>query len=156
MTPLESPSSAPSVSLPLLTELADDAALEALPTLTEVVATAAAAIPDAPPTHTASASPAADNLPVLLESVGISYLPDVPVESTEKASGQPAPVLLSEVQLQQLEQQLTHHLESVLRNKLSLRLEQLQKLALDQALSELKTELPMLLRDVLSKHLESR
>ncbi|MBI3221603.1 MAG: hypothetical protein HYZ46_00620 [Nitrosomonadales bacterium] len=151
MTPLELPSTDQPGSLPLLTELADDLTPEELPTLTEVVD-----ISTSPADEPLDAAVMPDDLPILPESARIADHADAHVHSPEAAGDEPAASLLSEAQLQQLEQQLTRHLETLLRNKLSLRLEQLQKQALDQALGELKAELPMLLRDALSAHLEPR
>lgn len=151
MMPLEPPSTDQPGSLPLLTELADDIIPEELPTLTEVVD-----ISTAPADDPLDAAVMPDELPILPESARIADHADAHVQSPKVVSDEPAASLLGEAQLQQLEQQLTHHLETLLRNKLSLRLEQLQKQALDQALGELKAELPMLLRDALSGHLDPR
>jgi hypothetical protein len=57
--------------------------------------------------------------------------------------------------MQQLLHQLESHLGTLFTKKLSLRLEQLQRQAIDQALDELKAELPELLRDALDEF-ESR
>lgn len=127
-------------SLPLLTELADGG--DELPTLTEAITVA-----DAPIT--------ADELPILLEPADITDLHfDSAAPAITDEFAVPLPHLLSEAQIQLLEQQLAAHLETLLKDKLILRLEQLQKLALEQALGELKAELPMLLHDVLSDHLK--
>ncbi len=53
-------------------------------------------------------------------------------------------------------QQFQTHIETLFTKKLSLRLEESQRHAIDQALDELKAELPELLRDALNDHLESR
>ena len=53
-------------------------------------------------------------------------------------------------------QQFQTHIETLFTKKLSLRLEESQRHAIDQALDELKAELPELLRDALNAHLESR
>lgn len=131
-------------SLPLLTELADQGTLDELPTLTEIVATHAAATA---PTHDPD-----DDLPILLEKAETDTSAPHPPDQPDL----PAPLALSETQLLQLEQRLAAHLEIVLRDKLGTRLEQLQKSALNLTLAELKAELPELLRDALPDHLKPR
>jgi len=52
--------------------------------------------------------------------------------------------------MQRLLQHLEAHLDGVFAHKLSINLEQLQRQAVEQAISELKAELPELLRDALN------
>ena len=62
-----------------------------------------------------------------------------------------APRTLSAEEMQHLLQHLEAHLETVFSSKLNNQLEQLQKLAVELAVSEFKAELPQLLRDALTK-----
>jgi hypothetical protein len=62
---------------------------------------------------------------------------------------------LNEVEKQQLLFKLERHLETLLSQKLALYLEQVQRVAIDQAIYELKSELPELLREALNAHLDS-
>jgi hypothetical protein len=64
--------------------------------------------------------------------------------------------VLSTQDIQQLLPQLEVQIETLFTRKLGLHLEQLQRQAIDQALIELKTELPELLRDTLNAYLDSR
>lgn len=64
--------------------------------------------------------------------------------------------VLSTEEIQQLQHKLEAHIEALFTRKLSLHLEQLQRQAIDRAISELKTELPELLRDTLNAYLDSR
>jgi hypothetical protein len=66
------------------------------------------------------------------------------------------PRVLNAEEIQQLLPQLEAHIETLFSQKLGLHLEQLQRQAIDQALDELKAELPELLRDALNTLLESR
>jgi len=106
--------------LPILTEMADGPALDDLPILTEVVSE--------------KAQPG-DSQPVFVQEL-------IPSESA-------LPRTLNTEEMQRLLQQLETHLEIVFTSKLNGQLEQLQKLAVDLAVSEFKAELPQLLRDAL-------
>jgi hypothetical protein len=119
----------PAEDLPLLTTVVEEASDE-LPTLTDVVGKTHAIVEE--------------ELPVLMEAVSIE--PASHAEVVENAVPSPA---LSEADIQRLIQQLEAHLESVFAQKLGHRLEQLQRLAVDQAIRELKAELPQMLRDAL-------
>ena len=66
------------------------------------------------------------------------------------------PHTLNAEEIQQLLPQLEARLETLFTQKLRLHLEQMQRLAIDQALDELKAELPELLRNALDAHLDSR
>ena len=65
------------------------------------------------------------------------------------------PRLLSEEEIQQLLPQLEAHIEALFTKKLALHLEQLQRQAIEQAIRELKTELPELLHEALYTYLDS-
>lgn len=66
------------------------------------------------------------------------------------------PRVLNADEIQQLLPQLETHIEALFTRKLGAQLEQLQRLAIEQAISELKAELPELLRDTLNAYLDSR
>jgi len=98
---------------------------------------------------------AADKLPVLTQVAGKAPAEDLPtlteiVEETVPHSS------LSTKERQQLLRQMEKHLETLFSQKLALKLEQLQRQTVKQAISELKAELPDLLRDALNAHLDSR
>ncbi|MDO9010875.1 MAG: hypothetical protein Q7U78_03565 [Gallionella sp.] len=105
--------------LPLLTEVVEHPDFDDLPILTEVVA---------------------EEIPV-----GDSHL----IAEQQTASAAVLPHALTTEEMQRLLQQLEIHLETVFTGKLNRHIEQLQKLAVDLAISELKAELPKLLRDAL-------
>lgn len=103
---------------------------EELPLLTEVV--------DAP---------SSEELPILFEII------QDPDEKPQPDTVQEKPALprtLNAKEMQQLLQQLEVHLETVFTNKLNSQLEELQRLAVELAVSEFKAELPQLLRDALT------
>ncbi|MDP1594849.1 MAG: hypothetical protein Q8L80_11485 [Gallionella sp.] len=108
-----------------------------------------------------------DDLPLLTEVVNHPDFNDLPilteVVAEETQTGEPhsiadqptasaavLPRTLSAEEMQYLLQQLETHLETVFTGKLNRHIEQLQKLAVDLAISELKAELPQLLRDALT------
>lgn len=95
--------------------------------------------------------------PVPTPTIGETTLNNLPM-LTEVVAGADThlPRVLSAEEIQQLLHQLEAHIETLFTQKLGLRLEQLQRQAIDQALDELKAELPELLRDALNAHLESR
>jgi len=108
---------------------------EDLPCLTEVVS-------DALP----------DDLPLLTE---IIHAPP-PAEAirpviTQPINATPSTRTLNAEEMQQLLLHIEDHLETVFTGKLNSQLEQLQKLAVDLAVSEFKAELPQLLHDALTK-----
>lgn len=111
--------------LPLLTEVVDQQDFDDLPILTEIVAEETQA--------------------------GESH----PITDQQTASTPVLPRSLSTEEMQRLLQQLEIHLETVFTGKLNQQIEQLQKLAVDLAISELKAELPKLLRDALTSTDES-
>ena len=65
------------------------------------------------------------------------------------------PRLLSADEIQQLLPQLESQIETLFTKKLGHHLEQLQRQAIEQAILELKTELPDLLHDALYNYLDS-
>lgn len=66
------------------------------------------------------------------------------------------PRVLNDEEIQQLLHQLEARIEIMFTQKLGLHLEQLQRQAIDQALDELKAELPKLLQDAMNAYLDSR
>lgn len=109
--------------------------IDELPTLTEVVSDSSS-----------------DNLPILtdvvIEPVVVSDLPASSIPAI-LISEPPLPRALSAEEMQQLLQHIESHLEAVFTSKLNSQLERLQHLAVDLAISELKAELPQLLREAL-------
>jgi len=108
-----------------------------------------------------------DNLPLLTQVVDEDMQDDLPtlteVVAEEQAGTaailQPAaeaPIHASctpnEEEMQRLLRQLETHLENVFAYKLNLNLERLQRQAIEQAIGELKAELPGLLREMLNTH----
>lgn len=66
------------------------------------------------------------------------------------------PRLLSEEEIQQMLPHLEAQIETLFTKKLGNRLEQLQRQAIEQAITELKAELPELLHDALYEYLDTR
>lgn len=95
-----------------------------------------------PPTTLTIDETTLNNLPMLTEVV--------------PGSGNGLPRELNDDEIQRLMRQLETRLEIMFTQKLSLHLEQLQRQAIDQALDELKAELPELLQDALNTYLDSR
>lgn len=132
----------PTGELPLLTDIAalPDAGLDELPVL-EIVATEDAPRPSPPelpaqdiePHHALPAEDAAPAAP----------LAEHPAPEQNALDGDDIAYLL---------QHIEEHLSTVFTEKLNSQLEQLQKLAVDLAVSEFKAELPQLLRDALERH----
>ncbi|HUW25638.1 MAG TPA: hypothetical protein VMW07_03810 [Gallionella sp.] len=125
MTSIEQPGNNFPDNLPLLSQVADEDAPDNLPILTEVV-------------------DAAQAEPTIGFQANISQKPH-----TQEAS-LPIPCASNEEEIRQLLQQLEAHLESAFAHKLSANLEQLQQQTIEQAINELKTELPELLRNALN------
>lgn len=90
-------------------------------------------------------------LPVLTSVVAAPVLPPVDLSATG-AHMRP----LNPAEVDQLLRQLESHLETVFSEKLNNQLEQLQKLAVELAISEFKAELPRLIIDALKKSDVSR
>lgn len=127
MTPIELTGDGLLDNLPLLTQVADENAPDDLPTLTEVVTEG-------------QAEPSSGLQPDANREI------PVPEAAT--------PCAPNEEEVQRLLRRLETHLENMFANKLSVHLEQLQRQAIDQAVSELKAELPELLRNALNAHPE--
>jgi hypothetical protein len=89
-------------------------------------------------------------------AIGDTTLNSLPVltEVIDKAENY-LPRLLSSEEIEQLLPQLEEHLETLFTKKLGLHLEQLQRQAIEQAIRELKAELPELLHDALYTYLNS-
>ncbi len=92
-----------------------------------------------------------DELPLLTEVTEYATALELPVlfEVVEPVEKKPVRALNAE-EMQQLLQELESHLETVFADKLNRQLEELQRLAVDFAISEFKAELPKLLREALS------
>ena len=125
MTSIEQPGNIWPDNLPLLSQVADEDVPDDLPTLTEVVGV------------------------VQAEST-IGFQPSISQEAHTPEAALPVSCAPNEEEMRQLLQQLEAHLGSVFAHKLSANLEQLQRQAIEQAINELKAELPELLRDALN------
>ena len=125
MTSIEQPGNIWPDNLPLLSQVADEDAPDDLPMLTEVVEAAQAEPP-------------------------FIFQPGISQESHTPEAALPESCAPNEEELHRLLQQLKTHLEGVFAHKLSANLEQLQRQAIEQAINELKTELPELLRNALN------
>lgn len=91
-------------------------------------------------------------LPVLTTVVAAPVLPPPVDLSATGAHMRP----LNPAEVDQLLRQLESHLETVFAQKLNSQLEQLQKLAVELAISEFKAELPRLIIDALKNSDASR
>lgn len=101
-----------------------------------------------------------DELPLLTEVAGDSettvlpllteIIPTYEAAPHEPSHRDPPPRTLNPEEMHQLVQQLEVHLETVFTRKLNTQLEQLQRLAVELAISEFKAELPQLLREALA------
>lgn len=96
--------------------------------------------------------PVPDNLPLLTQVADGDTLDDLPTltEIIEETQHLAPSCSLSEADMQQSLKQLEAHLETVFTHKLSFHLEQLQRRAVEQAVNELKAELPELLHNALN------
>lgn len=97
----------------------------------------------------------AETLPVLTKIAGKSIAEDLPT-LTEIVDETIPHASLSAKERQLLLRQLEKHLEMLFSQKLAKQLEQLQRQTVKQAIAELKSELPELLRNALNAHLDSR
>lgn len=129
MTPIEQPGGDFPDNLPLLTRIADENALNDLPTLTEVVAEE-------------QAEPA------------IWPQPDAGREVASHEAAIPASCALGEEDVQRLLRHLEAHIENTFTYQLNINLEQMHRTAIQHAVNDLKAELPELLRDALRGHPE--
>jgi hypothetical protein len=92
---------------------------------------------------------AKDNFPVLTEIVA-EFKADADLGTVDHKADISLSCAISGEEMQKLLQCFEAHFEAVLTQKLSLHIEQLQRQAIEQAVSELKTALPELLRNALS------
>lgn len=149
--------------LPLLTEVVEEHALNGIPTLTEIVAESVAVYDQE--NFAADGVAADDDLLNFLESAKTeTSFPgsEGKVISASHEFEQPelSEPELSDEEMRHLMQQIETLIETVLREKLSRdtiftqklsqQLEQLQQMAITQAIDELKAELPELLHDALN------
>ncbi|MDP1634186.1 MAG: hypothetical protein Q8K61_01930 [Gallionella sp.] len=104
------------------------------------------------PLLTEVADTSSDDLPILFEIIVDPDEDPKPDLVQEKPA---PPRSLNAEEMSHLLLQLETHLETVFAGKLNSRLEELQRLAVDLAVSEFKAELPKLLREALSKPDES-
>jgi len=114
-------------NLPLLTQVADENVLDDLPTLTEVVAEGQAEY--------------ANGLQLDAEREVPAPQAAIPTSCTP-----------NDEEMQQMLRRIETHLENAFIHKLSINLERLQRQAVEQAVSELKAELPELLHNALKAH----
>ena len=103
---------------------------------------------------TSDTPPGASQAAAQLNESAISSLPLL----TEVVAESDAilPRVLSEQEIQQLLHHLEARIETLFTQKLGMHLEQLQRQAIDQALDEIKAELPELLHDAMNTYLDSR
>ena len=125
--------------LPLLTEMVNDSALDELPILTEVVTDG----------NDKATPPDSETLLAGHPNETCDFQTSAVQETVACESA--VPRAFNPEEMQQLLQQLEIHLETVFTSRLNTQIEQLQRLAVDLAVSELKAELPQLLRDALNK-----
>lgn len=92
-----------------------------------------------------------DNLPLLTQVADEDTPDDLPTLTEIVAPEHPLPALGEEA-MEQLLKQLESRLDALFAQKLSLHLEKLQRLAVEEAVNELKAELPELLREMLNTH----
>jgi hypothetical protein len=97
-----------------------------------------------------------EELPLLTEVVGDPATDSLPILTEVVTDNAPAgesalPSTLSSDEMMLLLARLEVHLETVFTSKLNKQLEQLQRLAVDLAVSEFKAELPQLLHDAINK-----
>jgi hypothetical protein len=132
--------------LPLLTDIigADGTAAE-IPTLTEAIALE----PVAAPLAVMADKPDADFEAHTIAQMASKLIWNAPAEPAVLPGDVKPERNISEAEMQQLVDHFETHLESVFTDKLNRHLEQLHHQAVKLAISELKSELPELLRKVL-------
>jgi len=166
MTSIKQPGGDLPDNLPLLTQVTDEDAPDDLPTLTEVVAEGQAEPAAELQPGADGKVPAPENEPSharfplpnpLNETISHSTkLPKTAAESLvipqagEGTNESLREFHINEEEMQRLLRQVETHLETVFIQKLNLNLEQLQHQAVEQVVSELKAELPELLRNALN------
>lgn len=122
--------------LSYLTEIVSEAMPDDLPILTQIVIDQQDEDEHADETPSDTATPTA--------------MPDAFQPTVQEFIAESAPRGLGAEDMQLLLQHIEAHLETVFTSKLNDQLEQLQKLAVDLAVSEFKAELPQLLHDALN------
>lgn len=127
-------------NLPLLTDVVAVQPVDDLPTLTEIVTPTVSSVQEYITTLSL------DEPLITLEATP----PVVPLIDEVIAAPPKLIAELSEEQLQQLLSKLQHRLEGKFMQQLAPQIAQLQKHAFEQALSELRNELPTLLRNALT------
>lgn len=153
--------------LPCLTEVVPDPAHEYLPVLTEIIANPdevseetgdepTATLTELPDLSRVSTDPDRAGTIAPVAEQGTRSHDELHPASAEtfrasEVHSAAAPRTLSAEEMQHLLQHLEAHLETVFSSKLNSQLEQLQKLAIELAVSEFKAELPQLLRDALKQ-----
>ena len=97
-----------------------------------------------------------DDLPLLTQVVGNLAPQELPVltEIVTEPAAQLHPALVAKEQ-QKILRLVEKHLETRLAQKVSVQFDQLHRQAIAQAVIELKTELPELLRDALRTHFDT-
>lgn len=140
--------------LPLLTDIVvEDGKSAGIPTLTEVVARQAASATHSvvtPPTETETHS-IAHMAAELIWNVPAEPVVEQAVEPVIDFLIEPAEPAISEAKMQELVSHFEVRLETIFTEKLNRHFEHLHHQAVKLAISELKEELPELLRNVLKK-----
>ncbi|MDD2720368.1 MAG: hypothetical protein PHH47_03575 [Gallionella sp.] len=133
----------PAEELPLLTEIvgSPDTELDDLPLL-EIVAPDDMPLPQAVLVH--DTEPFPENLPPVAEPLTEAVAIEAPISQEVNA--------FTSEEISYLLLHIEEHLSTIFTNKLNSQLEQLQRLAVELAVSEFKAELPQLLRDALAHH----
>ena len=97
-----------------------------------------------------------DDLPLLTRLIGDETLNNLPLLTEVVAAAEAhRPSTLNEEEIQRILNRLETHLETMFTQKLHFYFEQLQRLAVEQAIVELKLELPEILREALNTPPES-
>ena len=140
--------------LPCLTEVVADPLHDDLPLLTEIIHDLDANTEVPAQLQPATLTEVVQEATALCEVTDIDAtieLPPAAATVTQPDDFKPEDVRTprSAEEMQQLVQHLESHLETVFTNRLNSQLEQLQKLAVELAISEFKAELPRLLHDAL-------
>jgi hypothetical protein len=104
-----------------------------------------------PPSDTAAGS---SRNPAQLNESALNSLPLLTEVVAESDANLPR--VLSEHEIQHLLGHLEARIEIMFTQKLGMHLEQLQRQAIDQALDEMKAELPELLREAMNSYLDVR
>jgi hypothetical protein len=153
-------------NLPVLHEVIDDSTAGDLPVLSQVISDSTA--DDLPVLNQVLSDSITENLPLITDIFAETTVTNAPIVTEPPVDARliddtpaiaipaiivnetPQPRVLSAEEIQQLLQHIETHLEDVFTSKLNSQLERLQHLAVDLAISELKAELPLLLREALT------